>query len=41
MLWDFEYKLRVTERARRPDLTLEDRAKKKDLDSRYGLPTGA
>ena len=24
MLWDFEYKLRVTERARRPDLTLED-----------------
>ena len=39
MLWDFEYKLRVTERARRPDLTLEDRAKK-DLDSRYGLPTG-
>ena len=29
MLWDFEYKLRVTERARRPDLTLEDRAKKK------------
>ena len=29
MLWDFEYKLRVTERARRPDLTLEDRAQKK------------
>ena len=24
MLWDFEYKLRVTERARRTDLTLED-----------------
>ena len=29
MLWDFEYKLRVTERARRPDLTLEDDANKK------------
>ena len=29
MLWDFEYKLRVTESARRPDLTLEDRANKK------------
>ena len=28
MLWDFEYKLRVTERARRPHLTLEDRANK-------------
>ena len=29
MVWDFEYKLRATERARRPDLTLEDRANKK------------
>ena len=29
LLWDFEYKLRVTERARRPDLTLEDGANKK------------
>ena len=35
LVWDFEFKLRKTTTARRPDLILED---KENLDLRYGLP---
>ena len=38
LVWDFEFHLRKTTKARRPDLTLEDKAKKKIWISDMACP---
>ena len=37
--WDFEFHLCKTTMARRHDLTLEDKAKKKNVDLQHDMPS--